>query len=76
MSVKRIHRELADLKKEDLGQMTLAPSGDNLYLWKGTIPGPSGSVYEGGVFDLDITLPADYPCVSSLFVLGPSLIVA
>ncbi|KAJ3740132.1 ubiquitin-conjugating enzyme/RWD-like protein [Lentinula detonsa] len=61
MTTKRIHREVADLKKEDLGAMTLAPSDDNLFLWKGQIPGPSGSVYEGGMFDLDVTLASDYP---------------
>ncbi|KAJ3997123.1 ubiquitin-conjugating enzyme/RWD-like protein [Lentinula boryana] len=61
MTTKRIHREVADLRKEDLGAMTLAPSDDNLFLWKGQIPGPSGSVYEGGMFDLDVTLASDYP---------------
>ncbi|KIK63953.1 hypothetical protein GYMLUDRAFT_107344, partial [Collybiopsis luxurians FD-317 M1] len=58
---KRIHREVADLKKEDMGAMTLAPSDDNLFLWKGQIPGPEGSVYEGGIFNLDVTLAPDYP---------------
>ncbi|KAE9402230.1 UBC-like protein [Gymnopus androsaceus JB14] len=61
MTLKRIHREIADLKKEDLGAMTLAPSEDNMFLWKGQIPGPEGSVYEGGLFNLDVTLATDYP---------------
>ncbi|KAF8996030.1 ubiquitin-conjugating enzyme/RWD-like protein [Cyathus striatus] len=61
MTVKRIHREISDLQKEDLGSMTLAPVEDNLYLWKGTIPGPEGSVYEGGVFNVEINLAPDYP---------------
>ncbi|KAI3610385.1 ubiquitin-conjugating enzyme e2 e2-like [Moniliophthora roreri] len=61
MTMKRIHREIADLKKEDLGALTLAPTEDNLFLWKGTIPGPDGSVYEGGVFNLDVVLAPDYP---------------
>ncbi|KAJ4474447.1 ubiquitin-conjugating enzyme/RWD-like protein [Lentinula aciculospora] len=61
MTLKRIHREVADLKKEDLGAMTLTPSEDNLFLWKGQIPGPAGSIYEGGVFDLDVNLAMDYP---------------
>ncbi|KAF9261072.1 hypothetical protein L218DRAFT_981001 [Marasmius fiardii PR-910] len=61
MTLKRIHREVADLKKEDLGAMTLSPSEDNLFLWKGTIPGPEGSVYEGGVFNVDVILSPDYP---------------
>lgn len=61
MTLKRIHREIADLKKEDLGNMVLEPTEDNLHVWKGTIPGPEGSVYEGGVFNVEINLPADYP---------------
>ncbi|KAK7062625.1 hypothetical protein VNI00_000113 [Paramarasmius palmivorus] len=61
MTMKRIHREIADLKKEDLGALTLSPTEDSLFLWKGTIPGPEGSVYEGGVFNLDVMLAPDYP---------------
>ncbi|KAI0079170.1 hypothetical protein K474DRAFT_1705843 [Panus rudis PR-1116 ss-1] len=60
-TIKRIHREIADLKKEDLGAIKLGPCEDSLFHWKATIPGPEGSVYEGGVFDVDITLAADYP---------------
>ncbi|KAG2368953.1 ubiquitin-conjugating enzyme/RWD-like protein [Suillus spraguei] len=61
MTVKRIHREVADTKKEDLGSITLAPSTDNLFHWTGTIPGPQGSPYEGGVFNINIQLANDYP---------------
>lgn len=62
MSLKRIHREISDVGKEDLGPITLVPT-DNLYAWKGTIPGPEGSPYEGGVFAVDIVLATDYPYV-------------
>jgi ubiquitin-conjugating enzyme E2 D/E len=61
MTMKRIHREVADLKKEDLGPIVLEPVENNLYVWKGSIPGPPGSVYEGGVFNVEIILPSDYP---------------
>ncbi|XP_064270481.1 ubiquitin-conjugating enzyme E2 E2 isoform X1 [Passer domesticus] len=37
------------------------PKGDNIYEWRSTILGPPGSVYEGGVFFLDITFSPDYP---------------
>ncbi|KAM7372796.1 hypothetical protein PAMP_007693 [Pampus punctatissimus] len=37
------------------------PKGDNIYEWRSTILGPPGSVYEGGVFFLDITFTPDYP---------------
>lgn len=59
--MKRIHREIADLEKEDLGPIILEPTEDNLYVWKGSIPGPPGSVYESGVFNVEIILPPDYP---------------
>jgi ubiquitin-protein ligase len=61
MTIKRIHREVADAKKEDLGSITLSPSMDSLFRWAGTIPGPQGSPYEGGVFNIDIQLANDYP---------------
>uniref|UniRef100_A0A8C8ZJ50 E2 ubiquitin-conjugating enzyme n=1 Tax=Prolemur simus TaxID=1328070 RepID=A0A8C8ZJ50_PROSS len=37
------------------------PKGDNIYEWRSTILGPPGSVYEGGVFFLDITFTPEYP---------------
>jgi len=58
--MKRIHREISDVKKEDLGDITLVPS-DDLFVWCGTLPGPEGSVYEGGVFHIAVNLPPDYP---------------
>ncbi|KAI0339349.1 hypothetical protein BDW22DRAFT_1361905 [Trametopsis cervina] len=60
-TLKRIHREIVDLKKEDLGAIKLEPFGDDLFHWTATIPGPEGSVYEGGIFNVDITLAHDYP---------------
>ncbi|KAI0746427.1 ubiquitin-conjugating enzyme/RWD-like protein [Daedaleopsis nitida] len=60
-TLKRIHREIADIKKEDLGPIKLAPSDDDLFHWNATIPGPEGSVYEGGVFSVEISLAHDYP---------------
>ncbi|QQP55425.1 Ubiquitin-conjugating enzyme E2 E1, partial [Caligus rogercresseyi] len=35
--------------------------GDNIYEWVSTILGPPGSVYEGGVFFLDIHFSPEYP---------------
>ncbi len=70
-TLKRIHREIADLKKEDLGTIKLGPSGDNLFHWTATLPGPEGSVYEGGLFNVDIILAADYPYVVLTRVLSP-----
>jgi len=65
MTLKRIYREIADVRKEDLGDIVLGPSEDDLFLWKGVIPGPEGSCYEGGKFHVDLKLAPDYPCVLS-----------
>ncbi|CAE7070982.1 unnamed protein product [Rhizoctonia solani] len=61
MTLKRIQKEIKDLQSEDMGGITLAPSDHSLFEWNGTLPGPEGSVYEGGEFHVEITLPSDYP---------------
>lgn len=48
----------------DLGDMELIPHEQNMFLWTGSLPGPSGSPYEGGTFKVDIVLAPDYPYVA------------
>ncbi|KAG8756286.1 hypothetical protein FRC14_003188 [Serendipita sp. 396] len=61
MSMKRIQREIMDLRKEDMGDIKLTPSERSMYEWNATIPGPAGSPYEGGQFQAVIHLANDYP---------------
>ena len=62
--------QIRDVEKEDMGDITLKPSESNVFNWTATIPGPEGSVYEGGVFKLAITLPPDYPYVSNQLIVS------
>ncbi|XP_072548556.1 ubiquitin-conjugating enzyme E2 E2 isoform X2 [Salminus brasiliensis] len=48
-------------RKEGSASISAGPKGDNIYEWRSTILGPPGSVYEGGVFFLDIAFTPDYP---------------
>lgn len=58
----RINKELIEVGKNDTSGVRAAPisEGNNRVL-RGTIQGPEGTVYEGGVFEISIELPKSYP---------------
>ena len=37
------------------------PNAENIRSWSAVVKGPPGSFYEGYEFDLDISVPAEYP---------------
>ena len=58
----RLLKELKEVSKDDTSGIKAAPVIEgNLRHLKGTIPGPSGTPYEGGVFEIDIVIPKQYP---------------
>lgn len=62
-TMKRINKEIADLAKEDSGEILLSPNDANIHEWTGWMPGPDDGPYRGGHFELKIVLPQDYPSV-------------
>ncbi|KAL0222414.1 hypothetical protein RCL1_002268 [Eukaryota sp. TZLM3-RCL] len=61
-SLRRITKELQDLRVNPIDYCSCGPiSNSDLSKWRGTIMGPPDTPYEGGIFNVNITFPSDYP---------------
>ena len=61
MALRRIQRELLDIKNNPVQDITITPQDGDAYHWKATIAGPAETPYEKGTFVIDIKFPQDYP---------------
>ena len=61
-SIKRITKEYTTINEKPVeGCSVEMYDEENVYKWKATIKGPEDTPYEGGVFNVDLEFPSDYP---------------
>lgn len=60
-SLQRIKRELEDITMDPPANCSAGVIDEDLYNWRATILGPDDSAYSGGVFNVNINFPEDYP---------------
>eukprot|EP00759_Apiculatamorpha_spiralis_P023824 PhF_6_TR27363/c1_g1_i4/m.40235/K06689/UBE2D, UBC4, UBC5; ubiquitin-conjugating enzyme E2 D len=62
---KRMLKEVRDMEKEPphllYSDISVGRNPGDLFHWTASVQGPKDSLYEGGVFFLDIKIPEDYP---------------
>ncbi|EDW93287.1 NEDD8-conjugating enzyme Ubc12 [Drosophila yakuba] len=61
LTITRLRREISEFATDQTEGCKVEMVGENLFHWVATIPGPSETVYEGGLFRVEIVFPRNYP---------------
>ena len=61
MALKRIQREILEMKRDAPPSITAEPDSNDIFKWKASFIGPKDTPYQDGVFLLSLSFPVDYP---------------
>ncbi|PFH53292.1 hypothetical protein AMATHDRAFT_73488 [Amanita thiersii Skay4041] len=59
--LRRVNKEIADCKNDKTSNIQIDLVDESPFHLKGSFPGPEGTPYEGGRFEVDIVIPESYP---------------
>ena len=63
-AMKRIWKEFREIRRfpdANIGLSIGLPDQDNIFRWSASLTGPRDSSYKGGIFDLRVEFPDNYP---------------
>ncbi|KAF8649013.1 hypothetical protein AX16_006127 [Volvariella volvacea WC 439] len=59
--LRRVNKEIADCKNDKSSNIAIELVDESPFHLKGSFPGPEGTPYQGGRFEVDIVIPDSYP---------------
>lgn len=60
-ATKRLLKDLQKMQKEEDSGINATPEEENLFKWEAVIEGPEKTAWEGGLFELKLEFPENYP---------------
>lgn len=57
----RLLKDLQKLASEEDESINASPAEDNLFKWSAYIEGPEQTIWEGGLFELELLFSNEYP---------------
>merc|ERR1711916_359493 len=58
---KRVQSDLEEMTNHPIEGVAVVPSDKDMGVWQIFMEGPKDSTFEGGVFELEMKFPEDYP---------------